>query len=1141
MESKALKQLGYFPQLPLTTTVTDNQTTTDSASGLSHETRCLDELEQVKAIFDMFVSGLKRISTEWKQLPISQLISLFPDLHFIDDDFQTIESLFDDSTIPSLRRILDYWKDHRSIDEICHSVINLLKYLKLTSDNDKSPLTERMLTLNEETPGEICWKTYNEYCTLYTDKFSEKALNFIKKFNISNELLDFIHPLTSTDIESLLESINDSDEILIDTSTILNMTKIKSFFERIYEKVAEICRQSLTPAPEEIVIQCLENLLNEEEFTNIVSYIDSSLHSLTSILRMYMELTNKGLSKRQRILEIMQTSQMRFIEQRKTQYGNDKHQFDIKIMIKEQTLSTVEQTSIMVREKVVERPITYIDLHELRDRARLIEYSSSEEKKLSEEERNRLQSFVKMVELIETILKNLTSLNLSGHPFVSEYLKPERRFRCDAGNFNELENMSEELQQLQTEWNDYLLKKYQDYISLTYFSHQQIWLVEEYLYGEETESKNPFSYHFMKLIGINISLIDTKLLPKKANKPEERLENIGRILNTAHILTMIESSSKSDTNKIVFLVGTSDEGILRAILSIFQLYKMPPKYNHLFYCTSATSWIEIRAFVYRCFYSKNSLHQLIRPEQLSLSVQDQFTNLIREVIKNNPEHSFRLAVITTAPTDQLQLINSLKILQIVQTVSNHELLNEEKLKNEVEKLIGNNCYLVTSSISGLGKSIYIQDEIQCMNKEYIKFPISGNFDIDTIAERLLQKTTQLLSLQAAIHLDIGIIDNIQEFNEFLYCLLIFRAFRSRHTAITIPVDLPIFIEFDSSPSSIRMTSKVVVLQYLSRQHFDRINWNQLKIENRLNTLYVVKCLKAFEDQTIINQNIERNEDQLRTLTVEECITHLQNHFLKEKNKDFVTWTQLNIYTSIYNTIFSGFSQCGHFMVFNDEEQEQSSLRIHILRILLNSSNQFTSLSVENVRNKQRSVDTSDISLSDAIVRWDKTEPFTVIFSDSYDPLFVYKTVDDIPDSLRIKFGRFHEIERRSRRQRMIPRQLTTQEPELLPDYKDLKHEELFLKLAYLSKKYYHRPICPKCFQQYDSTIKNCTKCATNNGLCWAHELRTDQMEKLIKAIGNNLKTHYVLTADNYIKMLLIYLRIQSNIPVLIMGETGINL
>ncbi|CAF3739364.1 unnamed protein product [Rotaria sp. Silwood1] len=557
---------------------------------------------------------------------------------------------------------------------------------------------------------------------------------------------------------------------------------------------------------------------------------------------MYMELTNKGLSKRQRILEIMQTSQMRFIEQRKTQYGNDKHQFDIKIMIKEQTLSTVEQTSIMVREKVVERPITYIDLHELRDRARLIEYSSSEEKKLSEEERNRLQSFVKMVELIETILKNLTSLNLSGHPFVSEYLKPERRFRCDAGNFNELENMSEELQQLQTEWNDYLLKKYQDYISLTYFSHQQIWLVEEYLYGEETESKNPFSYHFMKLIGINISLIDTKLLPKKANKPEERLENIGRILNTAHILTMIESSSKSDTNKIVFLVGTSDEGILRAILSIFQLYKMPPKYNHLFYCTSATSWIEIRAFVYRCFYSKNSLHQLIRPEQLSLSVQDQFTNLIREVIKNNPEHSFRLAVITTAPTDQLQLINSLKILQIVQTVSNHELLNEEKLKNEVEKLIGNNCYLVTSSISGLGKSIYIQDEIQCMNKEYIKFPISGNFDIDTIAERLLQKTTQLLSLQAAIHLDIGIIDNIQEFNEFLYCLLIFRAFRSRHTAITIPVDLPIFIEFDSSPSSIRMTSKVVVLQYLSRQHFDRINWNQLKIENRLNTLYVVKCL-----------------------------------------------------------------------------------------------------------------------------------------------------------------------------------------------------------------------------------------------------------------------------------------------------------
>jgi hypothetical protein len=39
-------------------------------------------------------------------------------------------------------------------------------------------------------------------------------------------------------------------------------------------------------------------------------------------------------------------------------------------------------------------------------------------------------------------------------------------------------------------------------------------------------------------------------------------------------------------------------------------------------------------------------------------------------------------------------------------------------------------------------------------------------------------------------------------------------------------------------------------------------------------------------------------------------------------------------------------------------------------------------------------------------------------------------------------------------------------------------------------------------------------------------------------IAERLRSKYVLTSDNFIKMLLIYMRIQSGIPVLIMGETG---
>jgi hypothetical protein len=39
-------------------------------------------------------------------------------------------------------------------------------------------------------------------------------------------------------------------------------------------------------------------------------------------------------------------------------------------------------------------------------------------------------------------------------------------------------------------------------------------------------------------------------------------------------------------------------------------------------------------------------------------------------------------------------------------------------------------------------------------------------------------------------------------------------------------------------------------------------------------------------------------------------------------------------------------------------------------------------------------------------------------------------------------------------------------------------------------------------------------------------------------VSEILQNEYVLTPDNFVKMLLIYMRVQSGIPVLIMGETG---
>lgn len=267
----------------------------------------------------------------------------------------------------------------------------------------------------------------------------------------------------------------------------------------------------------------------------------------------------------------------------------------------------------------------------------------------------------------------------------------------------------------------------------------------------------------------------------------------------------------------------------------------------------------------------------------------------------------------------------------------------------------------------------------------------------------------------------------------------------------------------------------------------------------------------------------------KALNHQVTISILQEYFLKGKNKEFVTWTQISIFLAVYYTLLEGFSLCGHFI---PELLEQSHLRSSMLQNLLDSSDQFTSLSVETVRRNQRLVtnnnDDTPFKFSDAIVRWDKVQPFTVVFSRTHDPLFVYKKVDDVPVSLRKEFQTYSELQRRN----------GFQGRNLLPDYNTLTHEQLFVKLTSLSQKFYKKRICQVCFTQYEISVEKCSNCPTAPHLTEPHKLKSEVFEKSIEKLANTMKNQYVITPDNYIKMLLIYLRVQSGLPVLIMGETG---
>jgi hypothetical protein len=1096
---------------------------------------CLRTLEQASDILNQFKARLTLLCTDQKQALFPQLQQLFPEKHFIDHELSVLKPLFDRDLTLYLDILLEYWKNREQINHICRGCQNMLAQYQI-SISDKLLVLQNILDLDDQTTGETCIAVYQHYRNHYSTRYSPLILELMAQWNLSNELLAFLYSLEETDIDNLLEVVNDWDETLINTKTVLDFVLLKRFFHKVNSGIESISKEKSLELDD--IIACFQEVLNNSESKNIISSIESCSKNLYTIQRLH-ESQNKEQSKRRCILDIMNNSSFCFFDSQL----NSEYQFDVHVINDNW------------------KSISFDELSNLRDRARLMQYASSNNNNLqnyTDDHNSQLRSFISLIDTIEMILQSSTSLYEAGYPVVKQYYTSNNKFTCNQGNYHELDNYKSILEVQLADWEKELCNMYKQCINLTYFSGQQISMVDDALHNQTVTITDDPTYHLLKFIGIDPGSIQTNLLPEKRDEPSDLLRTIVTIVKDEHDIQNFPIQEDSPKKKKIFLVETTPKGVLRAIYSLFHLNNTSVVANQLFYCTKDTTWIEIRAFIYRCFYSQKLL-LLIHPETLSIVIQDQFTQILYQLIEQHPNHLFRLGIITTVLISHLHLINTSNIYHIIQIIHDQEMLSENDLQNIIPKFIDNNCTLVTSRITGLGKSNYIRSQALRLDKQLIKFPISGAIDINTLTDRLRDKQIQSTPSTIVLHIDIGPVENVEQLNEFLYCLILFRCFRLGQMPVCISTEIPIYIEVDSSSYLAKLIDDITIFKYLPKNHIDRMHWNELESSSS-RIQFVANYFQAIEDETINVRDI--HEQAITTLDKSTCIHLLQKHFLRKKNIEFISWTQLSIFISVYYKLFSGFSKSGYFVA---DPNNKSSLRLDILNSLLNSSDQFTSLSVETVRQNQRSVYTNEtfIPFSDAIIRWDKLQPFTLIFTSTDEPLFIYKSRIDVPCSLNDAFLYYFQIlhknyEPRNAVQRIFyslfnKRRLTKTDSEVESSRKDPKeqlkeylsdpnamtHEQFFLRLTSLSTKYFtQKSICLICFNQFDYVEQQCSMCPIGGVLIRPISTNSQDIEDFQKFIAMKLRSEYVFTPDNYIKMLLIYLRVQSNLPVLIMGETG---
>ena len=119
-------------------------------------------------------------------------------------------------------------------------------------------------------------------------------------------------------------------------------------------------------------------------------------------------------------------------------------------------------------------------------------------------------------------------------------------------------------------------------------------------------------------------------------------------------------------------------------------------------------------------------------------------------------------------------------------------------REESESLSNKNIHIITSQVSGLGKTYKIKNLIKNNNKTYIYFPLGGNLTkniiynkLDSVLKKIQNKND---CSKAAIHLDLYENNEKSVLNEFLFCFLITKFYSNNENIIYIPKYIEIYIE-----------------------------------------------------------------------------------------------------------------------------------------------------------------------------------------------------------------------------------------------------------------------------------------------------------------------------------------------------------
>jgi len=974
----------------------------------------------------------------------------------------------------------------QSIDDSAGRVKYIQKVLSLFGlkgdtcmENAMTKFLQCLAQPKEVTVGELV-STMNVLQDQLNDP-TEEWWGTLCEISQSSVLIKFLKQSIDDDFRNLIDAVEERSEQTIDESTVSDLIRVKQFFQPLVRKTFS--------QPEEFLDYLKKSVQKEDK--NLAVRINNCATHVHGLMALYQHVANRGELTKEIVANALEKGCYRWC-------------------LVEGTCTLELSYKVTKNNKTETFSIKADEMNDLKSRALLI--SASDKKAdvdLHKTKKNKanMKDFIYIIARVQDIAQVVTELHHLGH---FKYCQYQDKMQA-SGSKHMQKEMSDVLTYLQKEltaWKNLLADCRTNHLSLNFVFSDQLPFISTFLFaagdGDITAKMKSLLYFIHPGASIQ-HLTDAKHTVKLHEASlKGKLQTIGETLDRVKQDHAVSRTPFSETKEflhsknvtavvqhgqlyIANLEARSTQTVPVLLSLCAHTMSYFPLPSEVLLCHDGTSWEEVHLIIQRCIkaaeISNSELHCIAYVEKLSNAIQYQLVEELENLLIHSPDLPYRLALICRGGFHHpiLDYFSSyVHQIQGLDTASMADCL--QSTLNEV--------VMVTSTVPGLGKTETIRNKAAEAGCRMKTIHISGPVTRENLVSKLRLLTVDSCDV---LHINIALVDDFEFLDICLFEFLVLGCLSSG-TDIACRPTKKVFIEIANTVSN-RLRDSLSMLSCFKRMHIKWQNYDNFVVSQEVTSPVQIVChyLHGLHNGTLDLQDIAfSGPNAVSVLPAVSCQMLLRNVFSASADNSFAI-------TEIFLSVFAGqllkLSSSTFFTTKNLQAMlgtdKTNDVRSGLVKALMEVAKEFACRSVHSCRSTQTAAQTaegveqksSEVTLADqmtkrveGMLQWADSNHLLIIFNHDLQSVSpLYRCLEHVP--LHIK-------------------QLFKSQMKDLHDFSSFSEDDLFGILLRITK-------------------------------------TTTKKERL-----TDTDNFYALTPDNLLKMVLIYMRIRANIPVVIMGETG---